>query len=717
VRRDDELMLSNAYAELSRQAPGASQEDLRLAALQVGGHEGSSTFGSVAEELRAVAGLRQGLADGSLAARYLDESDVQAEHDRIAERYATSTDSRMPRIDARKNAAATAPRPLPETSYRQPAKLTAEQDAETDRLLALSQEDGPSRPKYGSVQLASGAERERDAALSRIAERAPVSDEVILSRVMGWPASSRDPGELALSTGTVGLAASVSAEDRRALAAKGHALPDGCLAAETLVATRRGPQRIDSLTGRCEVLTDVGWAQAEVRSFGVQPLLAVTLRRGKAHQTVYATSGHRWLMDSGEWKLTDGLVSGARIPHVEVLHESVPSYGLNVADSRVASDAQQASDCASRVIVVNLETSDPVPVRASAGRDFGDTSADGASPVLALDHGLEIVLSESVLAQEGSISSAHPSFVPEFDLGPADPGAFSHAEAAVGTAELAGGTNVEVGMRPFSATCPARDWPLVGDRHSVDLFRRSWPGFGLAKSNPAAVAAIAPSVHGSWALRWLSAIRARLQRHSFNDIQSPTWSVIKVEETSRREEVFCAVVPDLHRFVLASGVLTGNSYPIPDLAHLHAAAILARSKHGDVAAAKKLIARRAKELGVANPLESNEVSTTALALSVQMATGDVALARSGWHGGPGQQVTTATRAHSAEVQDDPSDDLETRLAKIRARHPDVFGRPGDPTQGGSPDRAGNTVTRPKSAGQRARERRREHHTASDEGWR
>lgn len=44
--------------------------------------------------------------------------------------------------------------------------------------------------------------------------------------------------------------------------------------------------------------------------------------------------------------------------------------------------------------------------------------------------------------------------------------------------------------------------------------------------------------------------------------------------------------------------LPDGSYPIEDAKHLHSAAVLAASKHGDYEAAKKLIRRRAKELGV-----------------------------------------------------------------------------------------------------------------------
>ena len=49
--------------------------------------------------------------------------------------------------------------------------------------------------------------------------------------------------------------------------------------------------------------------------------------------------------------------------------------------------------------------------------------------------------------------------------------------------------------------------------------------------------------------------------------------------------------------------LSDGSYPIPDADALRRAAILARSGHGNVAGARALIARRAREMGVSNPLE------------------------------------------------------------------------------------------------------------------
>jgi hypothetical protein len=55
--------------------------------------------------------------------------------------------------------------------------------------------------------------------------------------------------------------------------------------------------------------------------------------------------------------------------------------------------------------------------------------------------------------------------------------------------------------------------------------------------------------------------------------------------------------------------LPDGSYPIENAEDLHNAAILARSGHGDVAAARRLIAKRAKELGVANPLADAKKET------------------------------------------------------------------------------------------------------------
>lgn len=67
------------------------------------------------------------------------------------------------------------------------------------------------------------------------------------------------------------------------------------------------------------------------------------------------------------------------------------------------------------------------------------------------------------------------------------------------------------------------------------------------------------------------------------------------------------------RLAAAGHALPDGSYPVENEGDLHNAAILARSGHGDVAAAKRLIAKRAKELGVANPLANNTEKDSSMA--------------------------------------------------------------------------------------------------------
>ena len=57
--------------------------------------------------------------------------------------------------------------------------------------------------------------------------------------------------------------------------------------------------------------------------------------------------------------------------------------------------------------------------------------------------------------------------------------------------------------------------------------------------------------------------------------------------------------------------LSDGSYPIADSEDLHNAYTLAASGHGDVGAAKRLIGRRAKELGVADPFDKDDAEKAA----------------------------------------------------------------------------------------------------------
>jgi len=99
--------------------------------------------------------------------------------------------------------------------------------------------------------------------------------------------------------------------------------------------------------------------------------------------------------------------------------------------------------------------------------------------------------------------------------------------------------------------------------------------------------------------------------------------------------------------------LGDGSYPIENAEDLHNAYLLARSGHGDVGAAKSLIAKRAKELGVANPFAAKkdaepDVTKTTEADEPQEDQGDLVK----------NAVAEATKS------------LEDRLEKLQSSHDD-----------------------------------------------
>ncbi len=71
-----------------------------------------------------------------------------------------------------------------------------------------------------------------------------------------------------------------------------------CLAGETRVLTWDGPRAIRELAGtRARVLTEQGrWVTAPFFSFGVQPLMRVTVGRNRQTKVIHATPEHRWLV-------------------------------------------------------------------------------------------------------------------------------------------------------------------------------------------------------------------------------------------------------------------------------------------------------------------------------------------------------------------------------------------------------------------------------------
>lgn len=99
-----------------------------------------------------------------------------------------------------------------------------------------------------------------------------------------------------------------------------------CLAAETEVLTWDGPRRISELSGGTHKLLTRGgiWVDAPILSFGIQPLMEVTLARKKFSKTVRATPEHRWFL-----KRINGPVLTKDLKPGSYLESCVASKGYN----------------------------------------------------------------------------------------------------------------------------------------------------------------------------------------------------------------------------------------------------------------------------------------------------------------------------------------------------------------------------------------------------
>ena len=75
-----------------------------------------------------------------------------------------------------------------------------------------------------------------------------------------------------------------------------------CLAGETRVLTYEGARSIADLAGSThKVLNARGdWVEAPFKSYGVQPLLKITLTRNRQVKELFATDEHRWFVRAGK---------------------------------------------------------------------------------------------------------------------------------------------------------------------------------------------------------------------------------------------------------------------------------------------------------------------------------------------------------------------------------------------------------------------------------
>lgn len=338
-----------------------------------------------------------------------------------------------------------------------------------------------------------------------------------------------------------------------------------CLTGGTEVVTREGVKPIRSLVGRHKLLVpQVGklgglmhrgkFQEVEVRSFGVQELWEIKLRRMKSTRVVRATADHRWFVTAGpQWD--------AMSKHVRVTKELV--VGDRLRTLRAAPQVKE------QIMLVAV----------AQGFVFGDGSKSLKSerPAEVVFHGAKdkallpyfaglrvqkiLVRSERNGKPNGKKSALRIYGLPRFwkQLPPImESRSFllswlAGYFAADGSVSKAGQAVLE--SASYDAIKFARDVAAVCGVGYTAIQKRMRLGKGK-KPSPLYRLCFRLADLPSWFFV-MPHHRANALRQTRSTHDQP-WVVESVRRTSRKEEVFCAIVPGAQAFGLSEDLMTGN---------------------------------------------------------------------------------------------------------------------------------------------------------------
>jgi DNA primase len=316
-----------------------------------------------------------------------------------------------------------------------------------------------------------------------------------------------------------------------------------CLAGETEVLTYEGIRPIRELAGGTHrVLSSrAHWVEAPFRSYGVQPLMKITLTRNRQVKEIYATDGHRWFVRTANGNssrrrevLTKELKAGDRLAYTfprNMSRRTTPSP-FGIARGYTYGDGTRNYKGSAALICPPKDEAMlkwfPHSKTVASGDNlwvmdlpayFKDRPPLTESPSYLLGWLAGYFAADGCVAKDGTVmlNSAHRE-----DL------------------EFVRTLCSHLGIATYGITCQVREG--FPGREPSELFR-----IHLVNEDLTEQFFLLPEHR-----RRFVACDKQFARRG--------WVVRSIEETDRVEEVFCAEVADGHAFVLADNILTGNCF-------------------------------------------------------------------------------------------------------------------------------------------------------------
>ncbi|MDH3399277.1 MAG: CHC2 zinc finger domain-containing protein, partial [Acidimicrobiia bacterium] len=316
-----------------------------------------------------------------------------------------------------------------------------------------------------------------------------------------------------------------------------------CLAGDTGVLTWEGVVPIEKLAGGTHRLLTTGgvWVDAPISSFGEQRLWGIRLSRNRVSKTIYATSGHRWLVRNGR------RVVEVTTQHLEPRMPLAYAYPNNGGASRVP----------------------PAPFGVAQGFVFGDGTSTPYGSIAqfagAKDRDMLRFFPEArrweTVPGVVKIGRLPKSFkgLPSLDEARGHLyGWLAGYFAADGCVSLDGQVTMASANRDYLEYVRTLASRLGIGTYGIK--RQDRVGYNKNASPPYSVTFVNSMLDPTFFV--LGKHRERFEQYARTRTgpERKGWVIQEIKQTNRVEEVFCATVDGTHAFVLEDNILTGNCF-------------------------------------------------------------------------------------------------------------------------------------------------------------
>lgn len=330
-----------------------------------------------------------------------------------------------------------------------------------------------------------------------------------------------------------------------------------CFSGDTVALTDQGPKTLKDLSGSfTNVMTLEGWKRAEIKNFGIQRIYEVLFSTG---QKVKTTAGHDWLVtDSYEWR--DTLNNLTKVKTTELVNRNVPiiknftrpvkdeEYNKGIVHGIVYGDGSKITnrnDNAYYLYLFNQKMNlSKFFEKYSQRIDISDNYSQESKSIYG------VKLGETNLKKPPSLENHSLSYIYGFICGLI--ATDGNVCSIKGNVTIFQSNHEE--LEEISKLVPKVGMNVT----SLALYRKYSPFDGSVK--PCYVLRIRRNSNCEEDF-----IRED-QKNNFNlkeNNRIQTQTAILITDTGIDEEVYCAVEPETHSFVIEGNILTGNCFTVP----------------------------------------------------------------------------------------------------------------------------------------------------------